>query len=343
MLQIDGAALLSVGSVPGSEVCTDDVSISMAGAAAAPSSAAYLHEALLYRGQTDFVEQVLPCVVESIEQDEPVLVAVPEPKLELLRAALGLRHAGVHFADMAVVGRNPARMIPVWRSFVALHRGAPCVRGIGENAYAERPPDAIAECMIHESLLNLAFDPATPLRLSCAYDVSVLPEHVLDDVRRSHPFVRTDKGTARSGEFGSGTDATKLFERALPPAPGDALRLPFGSADILSVRAAVSDLGRRSGLAGDRLDALVLSVHELVVNSIRHGGGEGVLSAWRAGTGVVVEVSDRGHLADPLAGSVAPPGNSIFGRGLWIANQLCDLLQICSSATGTSVRVTVGP
>jgi anti-sigma regulatory factor (Ser/Thr protein kinase) len=319
------------------------VSIGMIESAAVPSATGYRHEALLYRGQADFVEQVLPCVVESIDQDEPILVAAPEAKLELLRAALGARHAGVHFADIAIVGRNPARMIPVWRSFVALHSAAPRVRGIGEHAYPERTPDAISECMIHESLLNLAFDAATPLLLSCAYDVCALPGRVLEDARRSHPFVRTDGCTARSGEFGNGTSASRLFERSLPPAPADARRLPFEAGEILSLRAAVSDLGRQSGLVGDRLDALVLSVHELVVNSIRHGGGEGVLTGWRSGTSVVVEVSDRGHLADPLAGSVAPPGNSIFGRGLWIANQLCDLLQICSSAAGTSVRVTVAP
>jgi hypothetical protein len=37
---------------------------------------------------------------------------VGERKLQLLREALGTRADRVHFADMGVVGRNPARIIP---------------------------------------------------------------------------------------------------------------------------------------------------------------------------------------------------------------------------------------
>jgi hypothetical protein len=34
-----------------------------------------------------------------------------------------------------------------------------------------------------------------------------------------------------------------------------------------------------------------------------------------------------------------PADGQPYGRGLWIANQLCDLVQIRSSAAGTVVRM----
>ena len=38
---------------------------------------------------------------------------------------------------------------------------------------------------------------------------------------------------------------------------------------------------------------------------------------------------------------VAPPIEQYGGRGLWIVNQLCDLVQIRSAPSGTVVRVHV--
>jgi len=34
-----------------------------------------------------------------------------------------------------------------------------------------------------------------------------------------------------------------------------------------------------------------------------------------------------------------PPLSTEGGRGLWLANQLCDLVQIRSAASGTAVRL----
>jgi anti-sigma regulatory factor (Ser/Thr protein kinase) len=58
---------------------------------------------------------------------------------------------------------------------------------------------------------------------------------------------------------------------------------------------------------------------------------------WRDGDALVCEVRDRGQLGDPLAGR-RPTPEQPDGRGLWLVNQLCDLVQLRSSASGTVVR-----
>jgi len=69
------------------------------------------------------------------------------------------------------------------------------------------------------------------------------------------------------------------------------------------------------------------------------GGGGGTLRVWREPDAVVCEVRDRGFIRDPLVGRMAPPIEQYGGRGLWIVNQLCDLVQIRSAPSGTVVRV----
>ena len=51
------------------------------------------------------------------------------------------------------------------------------------------------------------------------------------------------------------------------------------------------------------------------------------------------EVSDSGVVTDPMTGRLAPDTDELDGRGLWMVNQLCDLVQLRSSSAGTTVRV----
>ena len=76
----------------------------------------------------------------------------------------------------------------------------------------------------------------------------------------------------------------------------------------------------------------MLAVGELAANSIRHGGGRGILRVWRTDDALICEIRDRGRIADPLAGRVKPGLEQLDGRGLWIANAVCDLIQIRAGA-----------
>ena len=54
---------------------------------------------------------------------------------------------------------------------------------------------------------------------------------------------------------------------------------------------------------------------------------------------MLCEISDRGRFDEPLAGRVRPAPDQPDGRGLWLVNQLCDLVQIRSSPAGNVVRL----
>jgi anti-sigma regulatory factor (Ser/Thr protein kinase) len=96
-----------------------------------------------------------------------------------------------------------------------------------------------------------------------------------------------------------------------------------------------------AGLSEERSADLELAVHELAANSIRHGGGLGQFALWREGQVLVCEVHDGGRCADPLVGRRTPSLHQSAGRGLWMVNQLCDLVQLRSGDLGTTVRLHI--
>lgn len=301
-----------------------------------PALPGFRHEALLYAGTTGFLEGTVPFIEAGLAAGEPVLAVVAAPKIDLLRAALG-RHAGqVAFADMAHVGRNPARIIPAWRDFVAERGGTP-VRGIGEPVFPERTAEELVECQRHEALLNLAFAGGAAWRLLCPYDVSALRPDVVDAARHSHRFLTDGLRQEESGDY-RGDTWTGPLDDDLPEPPGPALVFTFGAGPLDSLREFV--VRHLTGVLGDAaLSDLLLAVSEVASNSLVHGGGAGILRMWTTPTAVVCEVSDRGWIGEPLVGRARPRLDQENGRGLWMVNQLCDLVQLRSSPAGTVVRM----
>jgi anti-sigma regulatory factor (Ser/Thr protein kinase) len=305
----------------------------------------FRHEAFFYSGEDSFLAGILPFIREGVDAGEPVMVAVDPVKIELLRRSLNGSSDSVAFVDMLELGRNPALIIPAWRDFVAGNAGdGRRVRGIGEPIWAERSHSELVECEHHESLLNLAFADSSELWLLCPYDTGTLRPGVLRNAARNHPLI-DDHGVSRESHTYVEPEATGApFDGPLADPPVEVDRLAFASPDDLkAARRFVADHAGGEGIDPDRADGLVLAVDELVTNSLRHGGGRGVLRVWREDDYVVCEVSDAGRIADPLVGRIPPPFDQPNGRGLWIANHFCDLLQIRSSSAGTKIRARLGP
>jgi anti-sigma regulatory factor (Ser/Thr protein kinase) len=298
----------------------------------------FRHEALLYAGDDDFVRRTSDFVRDGLEAGEPTLVVVAARKIDWLRDALNGHADRVHFADMADVGHNPARIIPAWREFVAKHADTGVrLRGIGEPVYPERDADALIECQRHESLLNVAFDGGRAWWLLCPYDTTALDPAVIDEALRSHPYVM-DGHSRTSLDYRGLDECAAPFETLLPDPPASALVFDFDGRNVGDVRAVVSHYISRLGFDETQTADFALAVHELATNSIRHGGGSGRLRLWSDEATAVAEVSDAGVIGDPLAGRVNPVESVESGRGLWLANHLCDLVQIRSHPRGSIVR-----
>jgi anti-sigma regulatory factor (Ser/Thr protein kinase) len=299
----------------------------------------FCHEALLYAGDEEFVRATRGFILDGLEAGEPTLVVVSAAKIEALRAALPPCEDTVTFADMADVGANPGRIIPAWHDFVGKNAATGVrLRGIGQPVWAERGAAELLECQRHERLLNLAFADAAGFKLLCPYDVTTLAPAVLAEAEHSHPIVRDARTRRRSTAYDD-TEPGSTLDAPLPEPPVDVREARFGPESLGRLRALVGREAARAGLLSGRIADLVLAVNEVATNSISHGGGSGRLRVWRESTALVCEVSDRGQVDSALVDRRRPGPQPDDSRGLWIVNQLCDLVQLRSGASGTTVRL----
>ena len=316
--------------------------VPLASTGPADAADAFDHFAYQYEGLAGFLAGVVPFVQAGLDADEGVVVAVDGTKIGALRDALGADARLVRFLDMRELGRNPARIIPTWRSVLDEHVTAGRrPRGVGEPVWAGRSAAELRECEIHESLLNVAFADGPAWSLLCPYDVIGLDPDAMAIAHRAHPSA-TD-GTDRWATGSGAAWHVDPFGAPLPSAPAGAAVVEFAPGPIWPLRRVVAGHAVAAGLAPERVDDLVLAVSEIATNSLVHGAGIGTLRLWTDGTAVVCEVEDAGRSAnrdwDPLVGRWCPPPRQPGGRGLWVANQLCDLVQLSVADGRTLVRM----
>jgi len=297
----------------------------------------FQHAAVFYDGLDDLVAKVVPFVREGIDRGEPVLVALLSERSAAVEAALGQDATRVDFVDMAELGANPACIIPEWRRFLEDAGQDGPVRGVGEPLWSGRREVEIEEAGLHEALLNLAFDDGPGWQLICPYDTSTLPREVIEGAVRNHPIASPEP--AVTAVYAGREHALAWFAAPLPPPPSDADTWQFGPEDLAGLRSIVGRLARHSGMHRGATDDLVLATHELATNSVIHADGNGTLRVWLEPGAFVVEISDHGVIKDPLVGRDLLQELAENGRGVWMANQLCDLVQVRSGPSGTVVRL----
>ena len=88
----------------------------------------------------------------------------------------------------------------------------------------------------------------------------------------------------------------------------------------------------------ERVEDVTLAVGELAANSLRHGGGSGVLRMWTDADHWIGEVAGR-RLDNRPAGRASPGlRTQLSGRGLLMVNHLADLVRMHTTTEGTVVR-----
>lgn len=293
------------------------------------------HYALFYRCQQDYLDAVVPFVLDGLNGGEPVLVAVPENNLCVLRDALADVRDEVTLADLTDVGRNPGRILGVESAFAADHEGLP-VRIVGEPVWPGRSAEEYAACVQHEALVNMAFA-GREATVLCPYDAEGLGAGVVAEARTTHPLVWNDGPPHHSAEYAP-DEALTRHNQPLPGSPTAvdyAVRTP---GDLQHARSLAARYARGLGLPPKLVADLQLIVTELATNSLEHGGGACRLAFWRHDGHVVCEAADSGRLDDPLAGRLpAAPGRP-RGRGLFLVNAMADLVRTHVTDAGTTIQ-----
>jgi anti-sigma regulatory factor (Ser/Thr protein kinase) len=293
------------------------------------------HLAVFYRDRAEYLTSVLGFIQAGVSGAERVLVAVPSARARLLRDAMDSREAGVTFRDMAWLGRNPARIIPALWDFIGRHPGR-VIRHVSEPIWPARSDAEIREAIRHEALVNLAFT-AAEAAILCPYDAGRLPPGVLADAERTHPVI-LEGGRHRASARYLGPDGTPPdCQRPIPPPPRSAAAVAYDR-DLRPVRDLVGRHAAAAGLPPPRASDLVLAASEIAANTVRHTSAGGTVQAWQTRDEVVCQVQDQGWIADPLAGRRRPAPDAA-GQGLWVVNQVCDLVEVRTGPAGTATRL----
>jgi anti-sigma regulatory factor (Ser/Thr protein kinase) len=298
----------------------------------------FRHEALVYADSAQFLAAAVPFLAAALDAGEPALVAVRQGNVELLEREFGRDVDGLGLVAIEELGRNPARIVPFWRDFLGDPVGQRA-RGISEPIWPGRDAAEIDECQRHEYLLNLAFPPGARASLLCAYDGSALADEVLAAVARSHQAVLRGGSREPNENFLRKCDC---YGGKLSRHPADAEVFAYDRASLSILRKRVRRAAEEAGIGQRQAADLVAAASELAANSVAHGGGRGTMYVWRESGHLLIDFEDRGRIEEPLAGRLHPAADQPGGRGLWLANQLCDFVQVRSGAFGTTVRVQAG-
>ncbi|GAB3651722.1 anti-sigma factor RsbA family regulatory protein [Glycomyces tarimensis] len=295
------------------------------------------HPAMFYSDRDEYLAGTIPFIDEGLTAGDPVAVAVPEHNLESVRRALGISAERVLLVNMSEAGANPGRIIPeVVRTFADAHPDRH-VRIIGEPIWPGRSELEYPACVQHEALLNLALNGRTVTKL-CPYDTKSLDKRVITDARATHPVLIDRTGRHPSEHF----DPDRVlsdYNQPLTRPPLWAIERMADHTTLDNARWFVTAYGLKVGLSPTQLVDLEIAVTELLTNSIRHGGGFGVFRVWSDEEYLVCEVSDSGHITDPLAGRRPMDESQRHGRGLLLVNQIVDLVRMHTSPDGTTVRI----
>jgi anti-sigma regulatory factor (Ser/Thr protein kinase) len=296
------------------------------------------HEALPYRGHEQFVASAVSVLRDALDRDERLIFFAGGAKLDDVRDGLGADVDEVTMVATDDHGRNPSRITTMLHSFSAADHGRRAL-GLSETVLPGLAVPTLQEAQLAESVLNAPALASWPMSIICLYDVDRLDADSQREMRRDHPVIRGE--LAPNEDFDPDRLASLYCAELSPPTPRTARPFDVDGTSLTKMREFVRSEACRHGLRDDRVDDLVLAANEIVTNSVRHGGGHCTLAVWQGAAAVVCEVRDHGWLRDPVAGRLAPSADAASGRGLWLANHLCDLLQIRSAPGGTVVRLVV--
>ncbi len=169
-----------------------------------------------------------------------------------------------------------------------------------------------------------------------------------------------DQASPARGGTGAGVDglvlAAWLAQETVTPS---LLDQSFDAASLSALRTSTRACAARAGMPADRAADIMIALHELAANAVRHGAGSGRLRIWDHVGALYCRVDDDGPAAAVAApggdhgnGARGTPGSAEqnlaehwpyqAGHGLWLARQVADQIRLCSDSSGTRAVIAFG-
>jgi anti-sigma regulatory factor (Ser/Thr protein kinase) len=296
-----------------------------------------VHEALIYHDEAEFDAAMHAFLHEAAAAGEPVLVALPGPHLDRVRETLGDAVADTRWEDLEQVARNPSCLLSVIEEWVASHDGR--ARVVSEVVWPGRTHAEAIEALRHEALINhaLAESGATVMT---PFDARHLDEEILAGVEMTHPTV-VEGGRRRAGAAYTDPLSSAFGELwPLGDPAGPVSEHPLDGT-LRELRHAIAKDPALASLSPQRRSDLVFAINEAASNAVKHGNERCTTRIWHDGDEVVTEIRTHSGVQDVMAGRRRPAADALEGRGLWLINQVCDLVELRSGASGMTLRMHV--
>jgi anti-sigma regulatory factor (Ser/Thr protein kinase) len=298
----------------------------------------FVHQALVYGSDQEFLDTAGAFLREGLAAGEVATAVTTRHNIGLLRDLVGDSEA-IRYIDADSWYLTPGATLGAYFRSVRAHLSPGRLRVIGEPVWTGRSALEIVEWKRYESVINAAFDGERTWIL-CPYDTRVLPSSIVSDAARTHPEVVSAAGTWISLAYREPAEFSAACDLEPLPAAVEPVSAGITPGGLQAVREFVAARARERGVSERRLPHLLVAVNELATNVVVHGGGSGVVRLWQDGTALVCDVIDfGGGLRAPHPGQLCPPPDAPGGHGLWVARQLCDLMQVRVDGGKSIVRV----
>ena len=106
---------------------------------------------------------------------------------------------------------------------------------------------------------------------------------MIEEAHRSHPFVRRGGASCECSTYRGLQASGAPFDAPLPEPASEPAELWVEWSPLRHLRKLVSSRATAAGLRPERAADIVLAVHEVAANSLRHGGGAGTLPSCSSG------------------------------------------------------------
>lgn len=307
-----------------------------------PAATRLRHGVAFYDAEPDLMAQLVPVIQAALAADEPLALALRPTTQAALPCDVSdaLTLAGPDGPDGPSGQTLASRWARELRTLTESGRRSVCL--VTEHWDAFDGPDGGFWTEL-DAAANVALSDL-PVAMTCFFPAYPLHEAVLTGARRNHRTVLRRGQVADNAEYLSPQEVLTATPAPAPLVLGPPdERRTFGAWALNEVRASVAAMLRAGGFGPDRCDDVVLAVNEIATNAVEHGPGDAEICLWSDADGFVVEVHDRGVLANPLPGLIAPRPAEPRGRGVWIARQLCESLHVWADGDGTHVRLRAAP